>query len=151
MNERALVAHDALAWLDAGALEAGNGGYVCPTVGGARYHRNEPSDMPLRDAVLGRCRVCAIGGLFLARAVRRPTITVGDLCTPGLHRHLADLFGDRQLQLIEVAYEANQDFATGKGEDSRLACLFGARHGDRTERLRAILQNVIDHDGEFVP
>lgn len=120
-----------------------------------------------KDHVNGNvCSACAIGSLVAVAAER------GACSLTSNYRHdriigadgngsrsvraaLAPYFEDRQLSLIEMAFErnlidsraGNKDFS----EEAKAARGFGYRYSDRNECLAAIMQNIIDNKGTFTP
>ncbi len=94
------------------------------------------------------CGVCALGALLISKAAlydgvplqldRGGDVHYGFLVT---RSHLEDVFDHDTLDSIEAAFEI-----TGNGAAAR----FGIRYTTAVDRLRAIAQNVIDHDGKLV-
>lgn len=146
--ERVLIAKDALAWLRAGALRAMTGTYLDPLdpQAAARLFGGEADPVQLRDVVLGPCHVCAVGALFIAAIVRNNNCTVGEFRTGATQRLLGRWFERKQVIEIETAFERFERFG-----GSRAAVCFGSRYPILWRRLEAILQNIIDHEGRFVP
>lgn len=157
-EKRVAIAKDALAWIAAKALIPATGSYVSPEEGPLRefdfYGDGGRVDDQLRSVRLGVCNVCAIGALFIAKAVRFDKTTVGDL-TSGRHRDsLTGFFSARQLSLIEIAFEGFSLNAKDEPTDEErgLAVEFWNSAGDSDrKRLVAILENIIANGGEFVP
>ena len=133
-KQRVLIAKDALEWEAAGALIAAQGQYVAPLLA--------PIDGSLwqqaRDTFIGKCQVCALGALLVAKAVRYDNVTREALLgqnTQALREH----FDEDQLTLIESAFEGWNDESW-----------FDA-YPDESARFRAIMRNIIRHKGTFVP
>jgi len=153
-EQRVAIARDALAWIEAEALIPAQGGYV-------RFHMdhgllNLPSDQQLRDAKLGPCRVCGIGAVFIAKAVRYNKVTVGDLNSGQYHRALKDTFSRQQMLLIETAFEQSDLTSPYSAETAKESLAVDrAREfctSDKTAvRLIAILNNIIANNGTFKP
>lgn len=114
------------------------------------------------------CSVCADGALFVAHMV----MTAGDKQKIGwstfetMTRALEHLFPLRQLQLIDMAFELgegywninfyhpSEDTEDVRLQDRRAANLchdLGIDIGDKAERMRAIMNNIIANHGEFKP
>jgi hypothetical protein len=146
--DRVLIATDALAWLRAGALRAAQGVYLRPIseASGTGLLSNLPGRMQLRDAVLGPCSVCAAGALFIAAIVRHDNCTISQFKAYTTRGFFVRWFGSEQAAEVETAFERNVTFG-----GSYAAEVFGCRFLDSGERLAAILQNMIDHGGRFVP
>jgi hypothetical protein len=153
-EDRVKVAEDALSWLRAGALRATQGTYVNPS--SRRVTRStildrvgDKMETQMRDVVLGPCDVCAVGALLIASIVRYDSCTVDEF--ERLHPRvlLSRWFDDDQVRLMECAFETyNQGWL---GSKSVQAQAFGLRFVLASKRLEAILQNVIDNGGDFVP
>lgn len=114
------------------------------------------------------CSACAIGSL-VAVAAERAVCTLastgwgGEVRVLGadargpapIHKALAGYFEWDQLVRIEQAFEANVARPGNGGvdhsEEARQAMTFGQQVKNRTERLRAIMNNIIDNKGTFIP
>lgn len=157
-SDRVTVAKDALSWLRVGALTARSGIYVMPARddvsridilnGVADKKRTQ-----IRDVVFGPCEVCVVGALLVASVVRFDSCTVDDFIELHPKSLLGRWFDDDQVNLMEYAFEWHSPSgygqqASGYGQQARA---FGMRFHRAGERLEAILQNVIDHGGDFVP
>ncbi len=134
---RVEIAKDVIAGLEVGKLRATNGTYF--TLPDMDYQRD------LRDQIgetAVPCSVCALGAMFVADVARRNNHK-GGMGTPngpdsrdGFDR-LKDFFLETEINLIERVFEWDWD-----------------RYGfpeDATDCMRAIMQNIIDNDGEFKP
>lgn len=83
------------------------------------------------------------------------------------NKELISIFGDLQWELIEVAFEKKHPYGTeldvdmfGAEDEEQLeiginqlnaAVTFGEQYQDDTERLIAIMNNIIENDGIFKP
>src|SRR5690242_5274654 len=95
-EERVAIAKDALAWIKAGALKPRTGAYVWPS----RRIEEHDNGKQLRDVVLGECRTCALGAMFIAKAVRFDECVAEGAFTfigDNIRHHLAQHFGRGQL------------------------------------------------------
>lgn len=150
-QQRVAIAKDALKWIEAGALEPESGTYCQaqknPTTG-SNNGSGGGGGTQLRDVVLGKCHVCAIGALFLAKAVHYDKVTVRDFWSGNYWDTLKQHFSQAQLDLVEAFFEGWQDDLK-YGIVGALA--FRSRHQDDTERLTLILQNIINNRGTFRP
>ncbi len=112
------------------------------------------------------CRVCAIGSCIVSATRLGNTLTfreMEDERDPKTRKLLAKAFTQKQLYLMESAFELNinsmytlsQGYAYGpntKTEDEAVkARNFGYKYNDSTDRLKAIMRNVIKNNGEFKP
>lgn len=142
-KERVAIAKDALAWLEAGALEASHY-YVEPEF--TSFARDEQKRQ-LRDIVLGTCQVCALGAMFLAKAVRYDNVVVPNIFNSDLiYSKLAEHFDRPQIYLIEQTYE--HEYPTNATDR---AARFAETFPDGKPRMRAILENIIANHGTFIP
>jgi hypothetical protein len=125
------------------------------------------------------CSVCARGAVF-ASAVRlsngvetsegslkrygllRPARRVFGRGTDVFCRKEEEAFDNRQLRLIECAFEMTSSHrdqgrsceGLGSGisiDEAFIAVDFGVHYNSEEERMLAILQNIINHDGLFAP
>lgn len=174
-KKRVRVAKDVIDQLQAGTLLAGHHGYL--NLGDVRNHW-PPADLPhkFRDLAKGvlymyreradvnltevfdevKCTVCGIGACFVAAVRRNDQVTVGDLVHWGndgfMREYLSAWFSREQLAMIEAAFEKSLNFnLSGNRQRREQAVKFGLRFDDPTERLIAIMQNIIDNGGTFVP
>lgn len=120
------------------------------------------------------CEVCGIGSLFICDIMKRDNYTldlwngVSGIEETHIQSKLADYFIPTQLNLIECAFEKwvvndDEDILQVTGEDkygdsitvpSELgakAISFGHQHIDPKDRLIAIMENLIENGGEFLP
>ena len=146
-EKRVAVAKDAMAWVRARALEAGHW-YCTPEQPPREYHNKQQ----LRDVVLGKCEVCAIGALFLANAVRFGNTTVLDEWEGRYHEKLVGLFSEEQLSMIENAYERGESsHYSANSNATQRAVQFGDQYVEDKDRLIAILKNIVVNGGTFKP
>lgn len=122
---------------------------------------------PLRAFLtsLSVCKACATGALLFAyvvsyRSVLSPgqhpfnaycpnweTVNLKD----GMYIVLAKIFSPLQLRLIEHAFEGLHHEQELRGK-VLIACKeFYRQYPSATLRLKAIMQNIIDNDGQFKP
>lgn len=116
------------------------------------------------NAVMAHCDVCALGSMFLSHVRLFGRLTVGEFlkgrtedgCVSferhDINKRLIEIFGQHQLDMIECAFEDCDISGELSQEDEDLACDATDNFGeDYRERLKFIMQNIIDHDGTFVP
>lgn len=181
-EKRVMIAKDVLAALKAKRLMPGVGNYYpgilnrladagASTSGFVeRSFLQEPTRMPMG------CRVCAKGAIFTAKLDRLNGVKVKDEFelndpTPAL----LGLFSERQLYLIEVAYEGYEGmyvsmvqrrerkheadtWKAGEYQEVREALKFAREwsrendtYGTKEMRLKEIMKNIIRNKGKFVP
>lgn len=118
----------------------------------------------------GKCQCCALGAAICGVAFFKDQIELNydDEASYGDNRdELRDIFGEKQLSLIENAFEGGDgyfnddaydwDSEDDNGGDLKLkplykkAISFGKRYNSDTSRLKAIWSNVVKNDGTFVP
>ena len=147
-QERVAIAKDALAWVEAGVLLPAKMVYVNTVLEDDQINWDPKAQ--LRDVVLGPCRVCAQGALFLAKAVRYDNVS-GIRNSDDLHHRackadeLEEHFTRDQLKLIEQYFEG---WAAGSNYAPQF---FKEDYPDHRQRLIFILKNIIDNKGTFVP
>jgi hypothetical protein len=122
---------------------------------GSLGHGEEKAGQYL-DIITGSCEVCALGSIFLGK-INQSKTTVNDmysmLYSDGIHDRdiiigeLEDIFGKRQLNMIECAFELH-DISEELNEESVQKCLeFGNKHFKTKNRLLAILKNMLKNKG----
>lgn len=100
----------------------------------------------------GGCEVCALGALLLSKARLYDDVPISNdgICITDCLNGLTTVFSQRQLNLIEAAYEGGRlDYDNSSLERSAVA--FGEKYRDRKARMRAIMQNIVENQGKFVP
>lgn len=107
-------------------------------------------DQEVASDLMPRCTVCARGAMMLCRISKYNGIeivtdySVDDRDTS---KALKDAFSVDQLSEIEQAFESTPSEYSGV---THAEC-FGASFEDDEDRLIAIMQNIIDHNGTFRP
>jgi len=100
--------------------------------------------------ITASCRVCALGAMLLSYIRKYNHLTVDnitnfagdvDVSRMLIVDFLEPIFGGAQLNLIEDAFEGWPDHPK--------TAVFCAEHPDPTERLRAIMDNIIQNEGVF--
>lgn len=155
-QRRVMVARDVIKQLDMKRYVGMRGVYVHAAQG----IDDQPIDVLLPAQPIAkrikRCEVCALGAIFVsyARKLNEVEATIGG--RRGLHfdQHrgpMYDLFTGPMLSNIEAAFEGwLVSGVLGKRPDTTFVAL-RERVPDDSERLRMIMQNIIDNDGTFVP
>ena len=157
-RQRVAIAKDALAWEKAGALQIGQNKYLVSAKTGDMFHiPMEDQDKQARDLVLGKCQVCALGGLLVAKAVRYNAVTGYDIACASTKR-LMDHFDAGQINQIEAAFEGRsysglngtrQDYSWVDSEIYNES--WKNKYPDASKRFRAIMKNIIRNKGLFCP
>lgn len=158
--KRMAVAEDVLLQIDSGKIAPRKMTYI--TLLDFDYSQaTKSSDVTeLLSQPQAACKACALGALavsnFLRTGNRCPLSPMQD----ELHESLQGVFTSDQLYLIESAFEKN-DFTRDNAYDrdgekviserAERAVKFGMRYSSDESRLRAIMQNILENDGEFVP
>lgn len=144
--EKAVVlAQDVLAQLKAGKLQAVVGEYLDPKIYNA-CDRQRGESLQTHLLPLRNCQVCALGALFVAKVIRHNRFTCdGEPDSHTLREAMAGYFTRQQLFDIETAFECCK-MGTGRFA----AKVFGRRYADDTDRLMAIMRNIIRNKGTFV-
>lgn len=106
------------------------------------------------------CIVCALGGLFVGCVnlfndftVSRHLKKFGSLDRDDLLVKVGKLFSKKQIDLIEVAFERHAygwNHNLSKKETER-ALSFNYNNVNADDRMRAIMNNIIKNNGQFVP
>lgn len=159
-DARVQIAKDVLKQLKLGRLTAEQGTYaqsedpiVDTEVVGECYYRTAviPPDAQLKKLIKAKqCRVCGLGAAFIVAVDR-----FNDLKLQGCHvesdgrlsldasptkEYLARFFSERQIDLIEAAFEGYQDIY-----------YYVNNFEDPNERLTAIMKNIVKNEGTFRP
>ena len=116
------------------------------------------------NAVMAHCDVCALGSMFLSHVRLFDRLTVGEFLAGrvedgnvsverhDIYKRLVEIFGQHQLDMIECAFEDCDMSNELSQEDEDLACDATAHLGeDYRERLKFIMQNIVDNNGVFAP
>lgn len=123
-------------------------------------------DRELRDVFakeeLKTCEVCALGALFVAKIGRLDSFklhreSVSQIGSTSLHGgtikdQLNTFFSYEQMTLIECAFEISDHHARSLLADVVTAATrFGEEYTNDRSRLVAIMENIIQNNGEFCP
>lgn len=127
------------------------------------------------DVISKDCKVCAIGACFLSYVRLYNNVTLGQLVGGydtikddffdveyyNIDHELAKVFSQRQLCLIETAFECGYIHFRVDDEDYKDLChdsnefsaaiSFGEKYSVPKKRLMAIVKNIIKNNGEFIP
>lgn len=154
--KRVEIAKDVIKHLDTQRLTAGHGGYASiPHILGEDWNND---DVEMRD-ILNRskdaaCKVCALGALFIADILKRDNFTMGDYKARSTfyntRQKVGDYFELDQLNLIESAYEVSHMHTTDVVQAVK-AQEFKKEIWEPKDRLTAIMENIIENYGTFIP
>lgn len=164
-SQRAAIAMDVIKQVRSGKLVVKNMVYVR----GPIVHNDDDSTL------LDGCEVCALGSIFACGLQKSMGLSLrgaaaSDLeheCEVGFNVTLDDevvreqlrpYFSLKQLYMIETAFEYTYDYfnfhRASDGLDDQeieVARAFGRKYMSPKKRLIAIMQNIVDNNGTFVP
>lgn len=148
------LAKDVLRLLDAKKIKAREGLYM--GLHDKMYDnwdvvKDRSMQRALRAADWKPCEVCAIGALFVAEVDKRNALTLeraNGMDSLDMASKLADIVGEPALRKIEAAFEGSNPCCSRHATDQTVE--FYRRYKTDRGRLRAIMQNIIEH-GEFRP
>ncbi len=159
-KKRVAIAEDVIASLKAGKFMAAAGnGYVTPQHGDKRLREllrsTHGESMQKAFEELPPCEVCALGSMLIAGVGRFNNHAVnidhwvGDefALREATTEFLDKYFDDKQLELIEAAFEGSEELYNGVVYDFQD---WLPNAGDDA-RLTAIMRNIIKNEGTFVP
>ena len=171
-QKRVMIAKDVLAQIKAKRYFAESGEWVKPLWSDdqksidIKLDPNSSIKDAFKSKAINSCQVCALGGLFMSCTNLNNNTTVQDMKTEyylgevvqdndkisnGLNR----IFTRKQLMLIETYFEGGEGYFKGYSEyfsysdEKLLVTFFKSYHDD--ERLKMIMQNIIDNNGTFKP
>lgn len=110
-------------------------------------------------AIKKNCTLCAKGAILISKIDKFNNVTslnTSDISSEYIEDSLEGIFDSNDLDLIETAFECDDYYSyyrDGLDDEalSNKAIKFGKQFDDDSDRLMAIMQNVIDHDGKFTP
>lgn len=102
------------------------------------------------------CQVCALGGLLFCKAVLYDEVpalivSMGHATRYSTVNALSDVFDTKTLDLVEAAFEQSRRFAEDYQDEAVRAEVFGKQYEGDRERMRAIMENIVANNGEFIP
>lgn len=177
-KQRILLALDVLGWIRTEKVCIASGTYlehdtsIASLVEADTLQANSPAG---QECLLNNgCTVCAKGAVFMAHVMRANKATVGDVLDANISsgtRLIRDfkVFTKKQYSLIECAFETSVSFGrpagllhdvdyrgnfvdTPWGEMCHTAVRFGCEyHASENRRMAAIMINMVEHNGTFVP
>lgn len=157
VQKRIAVCKDVIANIQAAQLNVvPNNGYIV-----GLNMELEDSDVihHMLPLIKKKCEVCARGAMMICKIDKFNScnyINLNDVEQSDTAEQL-DFFEEDQLNLIETAFELS-DMSDGYGrynynhsKETIDAIKFGEDFDDPSDRLMAIMQNIVDHKGEFKP
>lgn len=172
-QKRVIIAKDVLASLKAGRYRAKPGGYFYSPSTDVYFIAEKPLNTKLDKIFqnMPTCYVCALGACFVSAVKKFDGLTVGDVTSCGHYSHsyysgrtsdlderktmtekLSDFFETSQLDMIETAFEGIYLGDYGDYGDVRAYNFYHRRRSmNSDDRLKAIMQNIVDNNGTFVP
>jgi hypothetical protein len=166
-QKRVMIAKDVLAQIKLKRYFAESGEWVRPLWSGdqksidIKLDPNSSIKDAFKSKAINSCRVCALGGLFMSCTNLNNNTTVqdlknetyiGDLVADGdkISNGLNRIFTQGQLMLIESYFEGGEGyFRYDLGSDEKAETFLESYNDD--ERLKIIMQNIIDNNGTFKP
>lgn len=166
-EKRIAIAKDVIAQLKAGTYRSSPGTYCeFNTKEVAKMDATKELQKELRKVTA--CNVCALGSLFVSDVRKHNNFKAGkaelgyylddafgsewindSIDDSVIRERLSKLFSSEQLALIETAFETNDSF--GADEDAAYTAIeFGQAFDDPSERMTAIMTNIIRNNGTFV-
>ena len=173
-QKRIEIAKDVIAALKAKKLSAGQMVYVNNTnIDDIIRQDGSQQLQPLLIETQKECQVCAKGALFVCDVIRRNEFKVSKSVTSidsDIILQKLEYFSESQLNLIETAFEGDTKQEEGLVEldeegDAKYdenfdviyipvvkqAIKFSKRFTNDTNRMIAIMKNIIENNGEFKP
>ncbi len=176
LQARLAIAQDVIRHIKAGKLDAVRGTYIGFTDWDAEieseFEQLAVSLYESKGQSKTRCDVCAIGAATMVAVglydqcetltkewehnYEESGCTVDDISldAEGMHETLGQWFSEKQLGLIECAFEANTGFGMSKAtqEERQAAADFRPSEDFSAEdALQDIFQNILDNNGTFKP
>lgn len=143
-NLKVQVAKDVLKHINAVEIRGNGAGYFHPRreLGSSEKFYEAVTSRDL-DKLAASCEVCAIGAIYLS------SLKLNDApINYDARDKAAGIFGEINANRIEAAFECYNFSNNGVKEPT---AKFGEAYKNDKDRLRAIMENIIVHDGEFVP
>ena len=171
-QKRVMIAKDVLAQIKAERCFPKRGEWVRPLWSDdqksidIKLDPNSSIKDAFKSKAINSCEVCALGGLFMSCTNLNNNTTVGDMKTEyyigefvnddvKISNELNRIFTQKQLMLIETYFEGGAGYFKSYSHhfsysDEKLLVIF-FKSFDDDERLKMIMQNIIDNNGTFKP
>lgn len=148
------VARDVIAQLRLKRITASTGDYLI--IDGVAYDNpNQSFQETFRRNKGIKCEVCAIGAAYIGYINKFNNVTHDEVLNAGsetMIHTLSGIFQEYQLRLMEAAFEGRWILESNWYKDERVnrsILLFYKKYKHQSQRLRAIMLNVIRNNGEF--
>lgn len=172
-EQRVAVAKDVLKQIESGFYTATRGGYL--SLRSVQKVYNVPIQLDTLLAFLkkekAKCEVCGIGSIFVSMVNIGNKVTtqecgldsIEECCRVGdgiMRDKLNKIFSPEQRSLIECAFEKStyladddHNYTADNNSIKKIenAKTFGLKYKTDTDRLKAIMKNIIKNKGEFIP
>lgn len=164
-EKRIAIAKDVIENIESKKFVAKRGTYfVAKTKEGV-----ETNNVQLQELILcgdvEQCTVCGIGAIFASKVcvsndfkVNKKSLDVGYivLYDTDMISQLNEIFNEYELRYIEIAFEGILDMSIDNDvyfseKETIKAMNFYETYPDQTNRLIAIMKNIIKNDGVFTP
>ena len=164
-GKRVLIAKDVIKLLKADKLTAATGVFIGLDDQHSTVHE-ELEATGLREAFLAnevQCEACGLGALMLSCTLYNNRCTCGDTILKGasighwidrnypIKNGLNKIFSRDQLKLIEQTFEGGLGYFNIDNDYIENARRFYYNHPRHKDRLLAIMQNIVQNKGEFIP
>lgn len=168
VERRLIILKDVLSQIRSEQYKVTQGEYVKLPLALRRLVYNNPKRLTGQTCLLDKktqCKVCAKGAIFLSIVRKENKVSVGELTSSrAMTSKYNILFGEENMNKVEAAFE-KWYYLTPYGDyKSRPTNIFGdprlkdeaitrfsAKYPDKTERLKAIIKNMIKNEGVFKP
>jgi hypothetical protein len=169
-QKRVLIARDVIARVKAKT-------YTPVTQSWVKIEEDNAEDSSLQKALIEKtvkCNCCALGGLMLSCVAFKDQMEIDEaessldfsvVWEEVSESQIGNYFSSKQLQLIEGAFERGEGFFRPKdsfnpewddedgsfigGETFKRAIAFGEKYKSEKDRLIAIMENIIENNGQF--
>jgi hypothetical protein len=115
------------------------------------------------DNLVANCEVCLLGACVLSMIRLYDGIQVGHflyadgmahLTRGQVYRMLSSVFDQDDMDLMEAVFECDPVIDSMDDVDKSLmlqsAAGFGRRFSNKIDRVQAVMENIIEHNGEFI-
>jgi hypothetical protein len=157
-KQRVAVAKDVLRLIDSKLITATNNRYVA--IDGYSWGERGLEFQDVAQEKDLRCNVCALGAIMVADVCRRDKAEIADMScidNKDIYTRMRGIFPKKDLQLIEWAFEGRDwgelEYSTSvvkyRALEQKVDEFRRKHRKGRHKLLRAIMENIIEHDGTF--
>ena len=162
------IAKDVLANIKAKKIIGSTGSYIGEKlVNAINYAADNSTNLVELKSVLNKtmtkgagCEVCALGSMFVSLIDKKNSCKISDAYDLARDSEIFDnrlltAFSNDELNIIETAFEGSGFdqccFDSQENEQiARIAGMWGDEIENDTERLKAIMENIVKNKGEFI-